>query len=925
MTGPTGAHGDGPTTLVGRASELAEVGAFLTGDRGIHCLVLSGDPGVGKTSVWEAALDLARTSGQHVSSTRCSPSEARLSFAGLGDLLDGEDLARAPIPAPQRHALEVALGRAEATNGPVEPLAIAAGFLGVLRARCRHAPVLLAVDDLQWLDEASAECLTFAVRRLGDLPVHVLGSRPGGRPTAVEGELGLVGVGTLEVAGLRFGAVRELLSRRLGTPLPRRVLRHVFDTSGGNPLFAVELGRTLVEGGLPAAGAELPVPGPVEDLLGARAAHLAPGVRVAVLAVSLSAGLRRDELASVVGDAAVEAAVAESVIVVDRSVVRSAHPLLSAIVRGQSTAAERRDLHLDLAGVVADPMLRVRHLAVAAVTPDAVLAAEVERCAQTAVERGDLPAAEELAVHALRLTPDDDAARADRVLAAARCHMMTGDVERASTLLTACLATLPPGRHRAMAHLLIGEGADVLDEEAHLRQAREEASDEPDLLALVLARQSIILTVNRVQRIADAEQLALRAAALVDPGAAPGTGLDPRIALALTWARTLRGESMDDVVTAASPGMRRYESSVDRPRAVALAFRGEIARARKLLEELGRLEEERGEVQFALVLSIQRCELELRSGRVRDAAARLEELGDLHFLAAPVALDARLRAVLAAVVGTPAEARASASVVLEDTGDRLQAGWDRLEATRALGLAALADDDAALAAHHLSAVWEHTRREGVDDPGAFPVAGDLVEALAGCGEWESAGSVADHLEAAARAQDHPWGRVTAQRARATVALSGGYDAGAAAALRAAAGDLTDLGLEFDAARALLRLGALQRRHRKRADARRSLEAALDAFDGLGCTGWSGHARSELERVSGRRAGSGELTPSERQVTDLVVAGRSNKEIAAALFVSVYTVEAHLSHAYAKLGVRSRTQLARRLEERGTRTGAPPVP
>jgi len=228
---------------------------------------------------------------------------------------------------------------------------------------------------------------------------------------------------------------------------------------------------------------------------------------------------------------------------------------------------------------------------------------------------------------------------------------------------------------------------------------------------------------------------------------------------------------------------------------------------------------------------------------------------------------------------------------------------------------------------HGRSAWPHwpTTTRHWPHPGAFPVAGDLVEALAGCGEWESAGSVADHLEAAARAQDHPWGRVTAQRARATVALSGGYDAGAAAALRAAAGDLTDLGLEFDAARALLRLGALQRRHRKRADARRSLEAALDAFDGLGCTGWSGHARSELERVSGRRAGSGELTPSERQVTDLVVAGRSNKEIAAALFVSVYTVEAHLSHAYAKLGVRSRTQLARRLEERGTRTGAPPVP
>jgi DNA-binding CsgD family transcriptional regulator len=167
--------------------------------------------------------------------------------------------------------------------------------------------------------------------------------------------------------------------------------------------------------------------------------------------------------------------------------------------------------------------------------------------------------------------------------------------------------------------------------------------------------------------------------------------------------------------------------------------------------------------------------------------------------------------------------------------------------------------------------------------------------------------------------------VTVQRSRATIALCGDYDPGAAGDLRDAAGRFADLGLEFDAARSLLRLGALQRRHRKRADARRSLEESLAAFDRLGCTGWSGHARAELDRVSGRRAGGGELTPSERQVVDLAVDGRSNKEIATALFVSVYTVEAHLTHAYAKLGVRSRTQLARRLDELDPLNGAPPVP
>jgi DNA-binding CsgD family transcriptional regulator len=502
---------------------------------------------------------------------------------------------------------------------------------------------------------------------------------------------------------------------------------------------------------------------------------------------------------------------------------------------------------------------------------------------------------------------------------------MGGDQPRATDLLADHLGSLPPGRHRAMAHLLIGEGATYADEVEHLGHAQLEAADEPDLLALVLARRSVLLSINRVEEIDEAERLALQAADLIGSGDEDLVGLDSPIVHALAWARVLRGESTDDMVASATPGMRRYETSLDRPRAVALAFRGEIARARAALEELGRIEEERGEAQFALVLNVQLCELELRSGRVGAAASHLEELGDLLGLGGPWAFQARLRAVLAAVTGLPAEARAAAGLVLNGIEDELEAGWDRLEATRALGLAALADDDPRQAVHHLSEVWDHTRREGVRDPGAFPVAGDLVEALVGSGDPTAASEVVGVLGAAARSQDHPWGLATAERARATIALSAGYDPGAVDALRDAVAAYGDMGAEFDGARSLLRLGALQRRHRKRTDARRSLEESLAAFDRLGCTGWSGRAQAELERVSGRRPGGGQLTASERRVVDLAVAGRSNKEIAATLVVSVYTVEAHLSHAYAKLGVRSRTQLAHRLDELASRNGTAPAP
>lgn len=217
-------------------------------------------------------------------------------------------------------------------------------------------------------------------------------------------------------------------------------------------------------------------------------------------------------------------------------------------------------------------------------------------------------------------------------------------------------------------------------------------------------------------------------------------------------------------------------------------------------------------------------------------------------------------------------------------------------------------------ADSLRAVWEHTRREGVDEPGVFPVAPELVEALAELGELGQALAVTDRLRQLAEQQEHPWGLATAKRCDAVVRLaSAPYDEHAAATLAQAADDYDKLGLRFDAARSLLSLCRAQRRLKKWAGARDSLEGAVAAFDELGSVGWAELARSELVRVGGRRpTPSGELTSAERRTVELAAEGLSNKEIAQALYVAVNTVEVHLSHAYAKLGVRSRTQLAQRL-------------
>ena len=210
-------------------------------------------------------------------------------------------------------------------------------------------------------------------------------------------------------------------------------------------------------------------------------------------------------------------------------------------------------------------------------------------------------------------------------------------------------------------------------------------------------------------------------------------------------------------------------------------------------------------------------------------------------------------------------------------------------------------------------MWEHTSREGVTDPGAFPVGPELVEALAELGELEEAAAVAERLADLAAAQSHPWGRATARRSLAVVRLAEDYDAQAVDELEEAAREYAELGLRFDAARSRLALGRAQRRHRKWGAARETLLTAADAFDALGSTGWAALTRADVERVGARRPSrEGELSAAERRVAELAASGLANKEIAQALVVTVSTVEYHLSRTYAKLGIRSRAQLAARL-------------
>jgi DNA-binding CsgD family transcriptional regulator len=893
--------------IVGRDPELT---ALRSPPR---ALVLIGGAGIGKTTLWEAGVEAARAEGLTVLMARPTGAETQHSFAALTDLFDGVDIAA--LPAPQRSALDVALLRAAPEPTPPSAHAIALGVLNALRA---GGPLVVAIDDVQWLDGPSAQALAFAVRRLEDAPVRFLLARRPGRRTVLEAALDPQ---RLPVGALDAAAIRRLLADRLGLRVPRPLLRRIVEATQGNPLFALEQGRVLVERGVPDLAAQMPVPDGVEELLGTRVAALPEAVRRALVAVALCGDLQLGELATVVGRDAVDDALDGGLLVARGDRVRASHPLLAAAARSGSGRRVRRELHRALADAVADEELRARHLALAADRPDALLAEAVGAAAVRASARGAVAAAVELAEHALRLTPDGAAERSARVIALGEFLERAGERRRVTELLAPELATLPAGGPRVRALLLLLDGSGVAsfgDSEAHLERALAEAAEDPALRAPVLAAMALATAAEGVVRIAEAEAWALEAQPLAEEAALRALG----------WARSLRGRPVDDVCARFAAVSQRPAYIADSPDVVAglrELWRGNLASARETFTAQLALADERGEAMSYAWLRLNMCELELKAGAWNAVSRWLDEWaesGDRALLVTPTYR--RCRALLAAGRGLPEEAAAWALPALEEA-QALRYGWQVLEARRAVATAALLTGDPAGAAAQLRAVWDWMAREGIDEPGAFPVAPDLVEALVELGEYDEARAVTARLRDLAERQEHPWALATARRGAAVIRLAAGYDESAADALGQAASAYDELGLRPDAARTRLSLGRTLRRHRRWGGARAALEAAATAFAALGSPGWAERAEAELARVGARRpVRRGELTVAERRVVELAASGRANKEIAQALFVSVRTVEAHLTHAYAKLGVRSRAQLAHSLAAMDERSETPSV-
>lgn len=902
--------------LIGREGELRAVVRLLnTLERLPGVAVLQGEAGMGKTTLLTAGTSAAAERGYRILSTRPSEAETRFSFAGLADLLNGAGEVLAVLPPVQRRAIEGALLLGESATR-VDDRAVASAFLEALRLMSHDGPLCVAVDDVQWLDAASLASLRYALARLDAEPVAALlavrGEVPEWLRRAVPEERRQI----VDVSGLSLDATYELLRTRLSATFSRPTLVRLWETSRGNPFFALELAAALQRrGGSLAPGEDLPIPSRLDELLHARIDGLDAAATQAARVVAALADPHIAVLEAALGrrfDHALTAALDARILELDREHVRFTHPLLGSAVSARQTPSRRRALHARLAEVVPSAEERARHLALATAKPDGHVAGILEQAARAAYLRGAPVAAADLAEQAHRLTPpldSDDAMR--RALMAAEMHRRAGDVDRAIVLLEKARGAAASGDDRATVLAALAGVRPSTDSIDLYYDALAQARDDALRATIHIRLATKMRWGDGVERAVEHAELAARAAARIEDAAVrcralavlgvtrfyAGRGLamdTMREAIALE--RSLAEWPLDEGPTVQFAYQLFWSADTDRGRGVASELRF-AARARNdpaaeagALWFLGFLAWRAGEWVEA-----QRCISEMRT-----------LLAQLGIQTPPDDLPA---AVIAAHRGEIEDARAIAlgAIALADGRIRIAEsghGW-------VLGFVELSLGDPKAALVHLRRSYE-IRNVYMLEPAQRLELGDLLEALIAVGELDEAGEILATWQERAAALDRAWALAILARCRALhLAAQGRLDDAFASFERALAEHARSTD-PFHRARTLLALGRTQRRARQRAAARTTLEKAIVVFEQLGAPLWAEQARAELARIGGRSPSRGSLTVAENLIAGLVAEGRTNREVAAALFLTEHSVETALTRIYRKLGVRSRAELTRLL-------------
>jgi DNA-binding CsgD family transcriptional regulator len=802
-----------------------------------------------------------------------------------------------------------------------------------VRSLAQDRPVVIAVDDAQWMDVPTAEVLAFAARRLGDAPVLMLVTRrtrgqPGeALPFGLNQALQDDQVLRLLLGPLTPDRMHELVRERTGIVLSRPELVYLHEASGGNPFFAIEIIRLLVKSGVRLSPDEpLPLPESLAELVTARVGALPERTRDALLAASALAHPSVRQVSAAISpgpglpgtaEGLLEDAEEGGIIDIRDGRISFTHPLFSSAIYSSASSARRRQLHRSLAAIVDDAEEQARHLALAVEGPDEAVAAALEKAARAAQARGAIGAAARLWELAERRTPPGDPDNLSRRgLAAATSVFVTGDTRRARSMLEAVISGMTAGRRRARALLLL---ATIVFFErssaaaaAMCRKALAETESDLLLRATLHLRAAWFAEHDIPGRVRDAE-----AAAEILAGGQVAAGPDVLASalLARGYYRFLAGHGIvgEDLARgrALLPPLRRsWEWVWARYILCHWAKVQDLEKARAECAALHAGAIRAGDETIAAHALFHLAEAECWLGDLAQAKAHaaavtaaFEQTGQRRWRG----LSLYIRALPDAYLGEVDAARAAAEQGLEiaNTDDDPYLAVLHLGV---LGFVALSVRQLDVADRHLSQADELVASMGIAEPARHRFHGDYLDTVVALGDLDRAAAIQQRLERRVRKAPYPWLRIVTARGRALVeAAQGDLDAAAAASEQALT-ECDTAALPFEHARTLLVAGQIRRRRREKLLARRAFERSCQIFDGLHAAVWSSYASGELLRLGRGRAAPFELTPSEDRIAHLVADGLTNREVASALCIGEKTVEASLSRIFRKLGIMSRREL-----------------
>jgi DNA-binding CsgD family transcriptional regulator len=919
---------------VARGPESDEVERYLDAlPEGSRCLLLEGEVGIGKTTLLNWARTRAVERGHMVLSATPVELEVPWEFAALADLL-----AMVPrtaiegLPDPQRRAIAVAVFRDEPSDGPVDGRTLATAVLRTLRALASDAPVVLAVDDLQWLDVPSARVLSYVLRRAGDAAIGLLGAVrvnwAGDQLPLAAASVDPTRVWRTTIGPMSFREMEALLAERPHGPLGRGDLARVHQLSRGNPLFALEL---LQENGgtranHPLSTSDLGVPESLQRLVRSRIRPLSPSARNLLLVGALSAEPSCEVVLAAAED---RSSASELEQVIDAGVVQRqgddivfAHPLIRSVVAGDATAEQRRAVHRRLATKVRHSEARARHLALGADGPDEGVALEVEAAATSAAARGACDTAAMLAELSVSLTPSGHTTqRHRRMRLEAENRFEASEPTRACALLEEVVGAMTPGPARAellrrLARYSAYRGGSPRRRVEMLTTALDEAGDDLALQsAIAFDRATTAGLVGQEVAAIEYSTLALQLAER-----AGDANLVAQICALLAFHAFRWGEGVKQDLIArglSGPPQPPRLSMELRPGpniAHLLHMSDDLDGARVLYEdEYQRASEEGVETGLPMLLW-GLVETEAWAGnwaRGEELSAEGSELADESGSKAAIAIMSGVRAMLHVYRGRIDEGVRDADLCVSTAASI----WFLAAISRgaqALGVAGHSVGDAGFVHQRLGRIADFVLEAGITEPGVLHFLPDEIEALIRLGEHEAAVALLTPFETRSMELGRVWGLATSGRCRGLLLAANGDLPGAEDALDRALLQHGDLGMPFELGRTLMVAGEIRRRARHKRRAQDALESAAAIFAKLGAPLWEQRAHVDLGRLGLRPSASSvpgtDLTEAERAVADLVVSGHTNAEVAARLFMAQRTVEAHLQRVYRKLGVRSRTQL-----------------